>query len=182
MSKNNGSGGTRLEEYLEYLHKHYRVSAFLKAKRRVEDDSLAEELVEASFSKIAFSRPDLSSFEHAKAYLFRTLDNTINDHFRRTITSQLDPALEPSCQSEIERDIERDATDLAYDTILEKVRSVLEPAEWNILCMKYLQGLSYREIGKILNRSPKGVKAERQQAIDKIRSIFPELRNRWKAR
>lgn len=182
MSKNNGSGGTRLEDYLKYLHKECRVSAFLKAKRRVEDDALAEEMVETSFSNIAICRPDFLSRDHAKAYLFRTLDNTINDHFRKTITSKLDPRLEPFCQSDIELEVERAASDLAYNAILEKIRSVLEPAEWNILRMKYIEELSYREIGRILNRSVKGVKTERQQAVDKIRSLLPELKNKWKAR
>ncbi len=133
---------------------------------RLGQQAVAEDLTSEVFVRVLRSRarPD-----NLGAYLYRTAHNLIVDYVRRnpTALAPLDEALahesnDPARLAELEAERNR----------LRRAIARLSPDQQQVIVLKYLEGLSNAEIGKVLDKPEGAVKALQHRALDALRLML----------
>jgi RNA polymerase sigma-70 factor, ECF subfamily len=109
------------------------------------------------------------SIVNVRAYLFRVVHNRAVDDFRRRKRLEQDVDIsqiicEPGSGS-IERDV----------LAMKQVRSALwqlTDQQRQVIMLRYYQGLSYQEIGSVLDKPAGAVKALQHRGLEALRRIF----------
>ena len=134
---------------------------FRFAYMRVGSRADAEDIVQDVFLKLFRSSENLKSVRNVKHYLIRSISNACRDfHRRRQDTLPLEKADKESVQDDLKMYEE-------YLRITALART-LPPEQREVLYMKCIDGLKFREISDILDISEATVKSRYRYAIQGI--------------
>lgn len=150
------------------------------ANRIVKDKAKAEEITQEALVKFMLAAPELSSDDHALAYLHRTIENLCIDLFRAENRRPNLVALDDST-AEVEAIWQANgdhslALSAAEDAaIIRQAISLLSPAERAALVMWEVEGRSTSEIAKELGIKESAVRHTVSRARTSLRKILSEL-------
>lgn len=150
-----------------------------RARRRLGESHRAEEVAQEALLKFILAAPELGGEDHARAYLFKVIDNLCLDIYRqegrRPNLVVLEEDLvesEPNLQDQ--RDL-ADALVQAEDAaIVRSALSMLSHAERAALVMWELEGRSTKDIAKELGMKPTSVRHTVARARASLRRILSE--------
>lgn len=155
------------------LFKHYYTTLFQFAVSIVKVRESAEEIVEDVFIKVWNKRKNLTEIANLRLYLYVSVKNHCLNHVtRRGNTAEIDlDQLDVVCAELVPNPEDL----LVASELLQRVnKSIHElPPKCRIVYkMVKENGLSYKEVGEILNISPRTVENHIAAAIKKIASVL----------
>lgn len=155
------------------LFKHYYTTLFQFAVSIVKVREVAEEIVEDVFIKVWDKRKNLTKIANLRLYLYVSVKNHCLNHVtRRGSTTEIDPdQLDVVCAELVPNPEDL----LLASELLQRVnKSIHElPPKCRIVYkMVKENGLTYKEVGEILNISPRTVENHIAAAIKKLTSVL----------
>jgi len=152
---------------LDVLWNQYcsRLLAFIR--RRVSDDSEAEDILQEVFIRIHRNLCCSTEWNKPESWIYQITRNLIIDHYRRRRESIEIPENLPS-----EEDIPEDDIESGLALSLKETIDVLpEPYRQALILTEY-QGLSQKELAELLGISHSGAKSRVQRAREKLRDLL----------
>ena len=153
-----------------------RVFGLLRAQ--CNDPELAEELTQSTFCTVAAKiGTDYTEYGRFESWLFRIAMNRLRDEMRRR-KRQARPTSNESMAAFV-RDAERpeslfDGDDVA---LLNKALSQLAPAEREIIDLRHIGGLSFRQLETLLEEPLGTLLARHHRALRKLRDLIKSPKN-----
>lgn len=155
--------------YKKYFNPVYRFLYF-----RLHDKALADEIAQITFTKAYLNRQKISDLENLLPYLLRIAKNAMVDHFRKEHHSK-----------EVSENFLEEYTDNTADTKNfakeEEAREVvmfglskLAEAEKEVIVLRFINELEYKEISKICGKSEEAIRQIVSRGLKKLKSVFIE--------
>ena len=162
------------------FYTEYRSEFIAHANRQLKNNAKAEEVVQEALIKVMLAAPELSSQDHARSYIHRTIENLCFDIFRlegrRPNLVLLDDAtteLDSLWQQNLDHSEVIAAADDA--AIVRQALSMLSPSERTALIMWEMEGRTTKEIAKELGIKESTVRHTVSRARSSLRKILSEL-------
>lgn len=158
----------------------YQAEVYGFLVRRLRDEARAEEFVQETFLRLVVEAPRWSADGPVRAWLFRVARNLSIDHLRRhgtrfenattgdlddPVLAEPDTALAPDDQVENARLRAR----------LRKAVAQLPPEQREVVLLRHDEGLSFPEIGEVLDISPNTAKSRLRYALEALRGHLADL-------
>lgn len=163
-------------EELSHFYVAHRSELVARAGRVLKDIHRAEEVAQDALVKFILAAPELEGPGHARAYLFRTVDNLCTDIFRQEGRRPNLVAIDASIEVETALQDHRDHADViaaAEDSaIVRQAISLLSPAERAALIMWEIEGRSTKEIARELGIKESTVRHTLSRARASLRKIL----------
>ena len=155
--------------YNEHIDQLYRFTYF-----RVSDKEKAIDIVQDVFFKYfkyledSIGREDEIDFNH-KAYLFKTIRNTIIDHYRKKQTQSLDDLLDNGYEYSSDEDITHDTSvELNYKEVIKSLKGMdLDSQE--LIYMRFIEGLSLTDISEITGQKENTIAVKVHRILEKLK-------------
>ena len=170
--------------YDSNLDKIYRYIYFKVGQK--ED---AEDLTSASFLKLwnAIQEGKIIEYSTLRSLMYTIARNIVIDHYRKTSTMPTVPIQDEieidgetiACSDQLVSDTEdvRDALDREIDLDQIKERLLEMKDEYReIIVLRFIEGLSAKEIAKILNKTPGNVRILSHRAIKSLKEMISDER------
>ncbi|OHA17986.1 MAG: hypothetical protein A2664_01405 [Candidatus Taylorbacteria bacterium RIFCSPHIGHO2_01_FULL_46_22b] len=164
---------TAFELYTDELFRH----SFFRLSNR----DLALDTVQECFLRVWRYVQKGGKIENMRAFLFRTLHNLIVDEYRKTKTSSLDELLEGEDSQQQEASLlHEDTNELEAAMNRFDARQVLPVLKElpdlysEVLMLRYVEGLSPKEISSIIGESENVVSVRIFRAIRKMKEVFEQ--------
>lgn len=164
------------EQFLEAFNLHSD-ALFRHAFFRLSDRERALDLTQDCFMKAWDYVRGGGEVRQSKSFLFRILNNLIIDEYRRHKQESLEVALEDESETKLGLvEGSREEVEEAFDTqiAVASVRSAVEelPEEYRtVVTLRFMEGMTPREIARIIGTSENVVSVRIHRAISKLRSI-----------
>lgn len=159
------------------LYDQHHESVFRYVLARVGDQHLAEDLTGDVFMKMLAGlngyRPKQVPF---RAWLYRIARNRVTDHYRREglrTHTALDEADGPSPDDDLESSVE---TSLTVERVQHAVAD-LDDTQREVVVLRFLIGLSLREVAAALEKSVGAVKSLQHRGLTALRSQLAHERS-----
>ena len=159
-----------VESMFMQAHEDYAEALFRHAVLRVRDRDLAKDLVQETFTRVWDYLAKGKSIDHVRAFLYRTLNNALVDAMRKKRSVSLDQLAE-----EDGFDPPEESTDPTpevreeYRMALGLVASLEDRYKTPIL-MRYVDGLSPKEIAQLLGVTENVVSVRIHRGLKELRS------------
>ena len=142
----------------------YSDALYAYAYKHVGDTQLAEDLVAEAFQRLlkAFKSGG-GPTEHLQAYLYRITHNLITDTYRREPPPPLElqeDRLQQEGQGPAEIVSDRQEADL-----VRRALRLLTPEQRQVIVLRFLEGLSTREIALVMEKSIGSIKAQQHRGL-----------------
>lgn len=157
-------------EALGELYDRYQPGLFKFIRVRVDSQQVAEDLTGEVFASVIAHLPG-SSIRHFRAWLFRIARNQLTDYFRargHTPMTTMDDLEIPAAD-------DRPAVLVEQGLLLEQVRralSGLESTQRDVVILRFLVGLSLKEVAEVLDKSVGAIKALQHRGLDNLRQLL----------
>lgn len=150
------------------------------ANRIVKDMAKAEEITQEAIVKFMLAAPELSSVDHATAYLHRTIENLCIDLFRAenrrpNLIALDDASAEVESTWQVSGDHSQVISAAEDAAIIRQALSLLSPAERAAIVMWEVEGRSTFEIAKELGIRESAVRHTVSRARASLRKVLSEL-------
>lgn len=152
------------------LYDHHHESVFRYVRSRVCDQGLAEDLTDEIFTRMVAGLPGYrlrgSPF---RAWLYRIARNLVVDHYRKEGGCPSVPLYHAENKSETESN---PASVIEHKLALEKVQHALnglDPAQQEVVVLRFLLGLSLREVAQTLGKTVAAVKSLQHRGLKALR-------------
>lgn len=160
---------------LEKIYDRYRVPVFRYLYRMGGSYDLAEELTQETFYRVVLSLDGFRGESNLSTWLFRIAFNVYNTHVRRQVRRR-DIPLDPEISDRGREGDPALALEDAENWRLARTALRRLPVEYRaVIILREVEGLSYEEIGRVLNKSPATARVTLFRAKQKYRQIFSEL-------
>jgi len=149
------------------MEKIYRYIFF-----RAGDEAQAEDMTEEVFVRAWEALPKYKLGEHPfSSWLYRIAHNLLVDHYRRKKTSTIstDDLLRYSDPTQLP---ERIVGRKQENEVLAKSIMQLDDLEQQVLLLRFVEGLSHREIGLIIGKSATASRVIQHRALKALRAIL----------
>jgi RNA polymerase sigma-70 factor (ECF subfamily) len=160
---------------LEQLYCRYRVPVFRYLYKMGGSYDLADELTQETFYRVVLSLDGFRGESAFSTWLFRIAFNVYNTHMRRQDRRRdapLDPEISDGGR---EGDPARMLED-AENWRLARLALKQLPVEYRAaIILREIEGFSYEEIGRVLNKSPSTARVTLFRAKQKYRRVYSEL-------
>lgn len=137
---------------------------------RVYDREQARDLAQETFTRTWAYLAAGQEVKNIRAFLYRVANNLIIDESRKKKSLSLDElqeaGWEPSSQEHLQLDVTVDAA-----AVVSIIRQ-LPPDQRDILIMRYVDNLSPKEIGKILDLSANVISVRIHRAMHQLRQLL----------
>jgi len=152
----------------EIIYNEFTDTLFAYGSRITADKELLKDAIQDVFIAVYKYGPDLRKPESLEFYLFKSLKRNIIRKIKEArFTADL-PAFE--LKFNLEEEIIPDECDNERLLILQKLVQSLDPSQRELLFLKFNSGLTYPEIGQLLNLKPDTVKKQVYRLLDHLRS------------
>lgn len=162
--------GSTGETTVEDVVAQYESALLRYATRLVNDSSAAQDVVQDVFIKLCRSwRNGVQPGAQLKSWLFRVTHNAAVDYIRkesrlRVLHERQAEELAPTAPARQTRDIQaREAMELALEHLKR-----LDPREQQVVVLRLQEGMSYREIAEVTQRSEGNVGCILHHALKKL--------------
>ncbi len=156
--------------YIHYMDAIYRYIFF-----RVGDELQAEDLTEETFVRAWEALPN---YQHRKypfsSWLYRIAHNLVIDHYRRKKPVPISNGLMRTYSDPVEP-MDRMVDRKHEIRLLVKAVQQLNELEKEIVLLRFLEGLSHKEISAMVGRSQASCRVILHRALKTLRSILVEL-------
>lgn len=128
---------------------------------------IARDLVQEVFIKIWDVRPGLNPNKSIKAYLYKTLSNSIKNYYKNSSRKNIsfDELASETVSKEIDLEMQYDLQN-SINNLPDKIRTVFMLSRYD--------GFNYEEIAEICEISKKAVEKRMSKAFSLLRKVFPE--------
>ncbi len=169
------------EEAYRYLYRNYasKIGALVKSYLGSDD---VDDVVQEVFLRIYKNVKKFRGESKLSTWIYRIAINVCNNMYRKMKSrGKIVDLSEPICEEDYafqfstDEDVQKNVTD---DIMYEKLREVLDtlsPEDRAILFMKEIDGLTYEEVGKILNKPEGTIKSRLHYIKQTIRKAFKEV-------
>lgn len=138
---------------------------------------MVKDCIQDVFIKIYSNRKGLTPVMNVRVYLFTALKNSLFDAFRKDVDHYLIDTIEPVFYVEytVEKEfIESEILSEQRKRIAQMMDSVT-PRQREVLYYRYVEELSYDEIGELMKMNYQSVRNLIHRSILKIRATFPDF-------
>lgn len=174
------------EDAFSFFYKYFINDMYAYGRSLGADEKQVMDAVQDVFLKVFFDRPHLSSVEHFKYFLLKSLKNRLYDLFKSksysTTTDISGEGLSFSIKTTVLDEIIEDEDRMIIQQKIEKLLSVLSLSQKEALYLRYIQELEYAEISEMMGKSEVAIRKLVSQAIHTIRKenkILPMLVFIW---
>jgi len=155
-----------LNAYDLYSDQIYRHCFF-----RVSDEERATDLVADTFTKVWQYLAQGGEIKNIRAFLYKVANNLIIDHYRKKKTTSLDQLAEDHNFDPPENTHEKIEQESEIH-LLTKTLDKLEDEYKEVMIMRYIDGLSIKEISEIKEESQNAVSVRLHRATNKMKEIL----------
>ncbi|WP_312186551.1 sigma-70 family RNA polymerase sigma factor [Sphingobacterium sp.] len=162
-------GNSRMLTY--YFDKHVR-ALLVFAYHIVYDHDVAEEIVQDAFTKLWFSKANISTEGHLKSFLYKVTRHRAIDYLRSHTpitsipTTELPDDLLEADTNLLAQIIHAETLQLVYEEVKK-----LSPVQQRVFDLTFLEGLSAEEISARLDMTPNAVYIARSKALALLRKV-----------
>jgi RNA polymerase sigma-70 factor, ECF subfamily len=156
-----------VKSYDELADSLFRLCLF-----KISDREKSKDLVQETFLKTWEYLVKKGEINNLKAFLYKVANNLIIDYYRKTKSFSLD-SLQESGFEPASFDNEKVIAQAEHTQVM-KALSSLDPKDREVIVMRFLNSLSPREIGDVLEISENVVSVRLNRAMKKLRSILGE--------
>ena len=174
------------EEAFSFFYKYFINDLYAYGRSLGAEEKYVMDAVQDVFLKVFFDKPHLTSVEHFKYFLFKSLKNRLYDLFKSKSFSKTEnideEVLSFTIRVTILDEIIEEEDRIVVKQKIEKLLSVLSPLQKEALYLRYIQELDYAEISEIMDKSEVSIRKLVSEAIRKIRKenkILPMLVFIW---
>ena len=153
------------EAYLDHKKK-LNSYAFLK----VRNQAVSEDLVQETFTKTWKYLVKGGQVDVMKAFLYHILNNLIVDEYRKRKTLSLDAILEKGFEPA--SDASENILDMLDGEAAMQLIQRLPPMYQNVIRMRYVQGLSLKEISLITGKSKNTMAVQVHRGLAKLKQLY----------
>ncbi|MES3005486.1 MAG: RNA polymerase sigma factor [Patescibacteria group bacterium] len=179
MSKQTRTAGATTEEInnqkdrFSKIYEEHADAVFRFASYKLSDREKAKDIVQESFVKLWEYMSSDETVDNPKALLFRIASNSIVDNYRKHKDISLDvltsDGFDPADHSQAERIVEQSEGKIAL-----KLLNKLEEPLRDLLLMRYVDGLSVKEIAEIQKERENTVSVRLHRAMKELRELFEQ--------
>lgn len=108
------------------------------------------------------------------AWLYKIAANVVNDHIRELKTNPEVAMDENKPQTEVPASGGSPAQSVGRKLDLEAALGLLTDDQWQLVTLKFVQGLSNEEVAEVLDRTPGAVRVLQFRALSALRELLPE--------
>lgn len=162
------------DEAYTYIYRQYSQALYAYGMHFTSDKGLVEDCIQDVFIKIFQNRKHLQSTDNIKLYLFIALKNKLFNVFRKDIKYYQIDSLEPVFTAEytIEDEIIENEKEQFLNDKMIRMLDVLSPRQKEIIFYRFVEGLSYEEICKIMDMNYQSTQNLIQRSLKKLRTTF----------
>ena len=160
----------KIETEFLSAHEEHADALFRHCVIRIRDKELAADIVQETFTKTWDYLAKGKKIEHIKAFLFRVANNLIVDFSRRKKSSSLDSMIDEDGFEAIDESL-KDPAEIGDAREAMKLLSKLEELYRVAISMRYVDGLSPREISQILRVSENVVSVRIHRGIERLKKM-----------
>jgi RNA polymerase sigma-70 factor (ECF subfamily) len=167
------------EQQFKDAFERYSDELFRHAAMRISDRDRAEELTQDAFMRTWDYVRKGGEVRDLRPFLYQTLRNLIIDEYRKNKTYSLDSMLENAESGQMEAMLPQDDTntiEAAMERLdaKEALRRVDELPQLyhEVILLRYVEGLSPKEIGAIVGESENVVSVRIHRALKKMRELL----------
>jgi len=132
------------------------------------DMSLAEDIMEEAFFRIAAKKPRYSGKSSFKTWLYAIGRNAAVDMLRKRRREQLITDNEPDNQQDLENEYLRSEQKIA----LHRAMSQLSPDYRQVLCLSFFEELTNDEVACVMHKSKRQIENLLYRAKNSLRSVL----------
>jgi RNA polymerase sigma-70 factor (ECF subfamily) len=151
--------------YLKHLDSIYRYIYFRVNQDRYEAEDLTEIVFFKAWDKLDYFEEDGVGF---RAWIYKIAHNLVIDHYR---DNKKRAELNDSIPDESQNVEEKVLKDLESKNLLKAIEQLSEEQR-EVITMKFIEGFSNKEIGKVLNKGDDAVRALKFRALKKLRKLL----------
>lgn len=137
---------------------------------RVRDRELAKDIVQDTFTKTWTYISDGKQVDHIRAFLYRVANNLIVDASRRKRTTSLDVMMDED-GFEVVDEAMKDPADIPDARAAMKLLRTLDDIYREVITLRFIEGLTPKEISRILEVSENVVSVRLHRGIERLRAI-----------
>lgn len=149
-------------------HDQYADPLFRHVLLRVRDREKAKDIVQESFTRAWVYLAQGNTIDHMRAFLYRVANNLIVDGARRKRAVSLDSMMEEDGFEPQDESIRAPLDSPALKAAL-SLLAQLDEAYRTVITMRFLDGLSPKEIAAVLNVSENVVSVRIHRGIERLR-------------
>lgn len=158
------------EQEFVSLYEQYSEALFRHCYYRVFDREKAKDFAQEAFFRTWKYIGEGKDIDNIRAFVYKTANNIIIDDSRRKKAISLDGIMEKgfSPNSEETNALEKNFTNQE----LEKVISSLDEKYRDVIVMKYIDGMSSKEIAKVLGETENNIYVRMHRGLEKAKEIL----------
>lgn len=169
------------EQQFKDAFERYSDELFRHASMRLSDRERALEIAQDTFTRTWDYVRKGGEVRELRPFLYRTLKNLIIDEYRKNKLQSLDSMLENSESGAMEALLPQDETN-TLEAAMERldgkqalaVLPQLPPAYSEVLSLRYIEGLSPKEIAEVLGESQTLVSVRIHRGLKKLRELLEQ--------
>lgn len=155
------------QEFIAY-HDSHANELFRHVMLRIRDREVAHDIVQESFARTWDYIAKGKQVDYLRAFLYRVANNLIVDTVRRRHTTSLDAKVEDDGY-EVPDEATRDPSEIGDARKALKLLSLLDPDARTVVAMRFIDGLSPKEISRALRLSENVVSVRIHRAIERLK-------------
>lgn len=166
-------------ELLESLFMQYRDKMYAIAFSILHEQYQAEDAVGDAFEKVMpyLDKCRDTGSQKTKALLSRFVKNAAIDIYRRNRREQGNVSIEEQeWMADSYKPIEAYMKSVQYQELIQRIKEILPRHYWDVVCMKYFEGMPVAEIARRLDLSEENVYTRLRRAKEKVRLMMGDER------
>ncbi|MDD5318504.1 MAG: RNA polymerase sigma factor [Candidatus Pacebacteria bacterium] len=159
-------------QFLVY-YEQYADPLFRFCYHKTSDREVAKDITQDAFVRTWEYLIRGGEIDNMRAFLYRTANNMIVDHYRRHTMSSLNDLTEQGFDPVFEN--ESDPTDRLDGAIAIKILDTMDPRHKEVILLRYVEELSIKEIAKIIEEKENTVSVRLHRALKELKDIYSNV-------
>lgn len=163
-----------LKKRFSEIYEEHADAIFRFASFRLSDTEKAKDIVQETFVKLWEYLSVGEQVDNPRALIFRIASNSVIDAYRRHKDISLDfmteEGFDPADSGQAERIISQSEGKIAL-----KLLNELEPSLRDLLLLRYVDGLSVKEIAEVQNERENTVSVRLHRAMKELKNLFEHI-------